>query len=119
MELKLTIVSVISSLLLTFFVIDLVRRKKLKEEYSILWILASGLFLLLSLWRSLIEVIANIVGIAYPPSALFIVIIFFGILFLLHVSIILTRLSENNKTLIQRVGLLESRIDQFEKAKDK
>lgn len=119
MELKLTIVAVFSSLLLAIIVIDLVRRKKLKEEYSILWIGASLFFIVLSTWSSSIELLAGLLGVAYPPSALFVMLIYVVMLFLLHVTIVLTKLSEQNKTLIQRIAILENTIDQLKESTEK
>jgi hypothetical protein len=115
MELKIRLISIICSLLLSILVIDLVKRKKLKEEYSILWISASIILIILSLWKSLIDKFASLIGIAYPPSALFVVLIFLGILFLLHVSLVLSKLSEQNKTLIQKIGMLEYKIKELQK----
>ncbi len=53
---------------------------------------------------------AELVGVAYPPSALFMVAGLFVLVVLLHFSTVLSRLSEQNKTLAQQLALLEQRL---------
>ncbi|PJF41184.1 MAG: DUF2304 domain-containing protein [Chloroflexi bacterium] len=87
-------------------VLELVRQRRLKEEYSLLW-LATGLVLLvLSLSRPLLDVLASAVGIAYPPSALFLVAVVFILFILLQFSAVLSRLSRENKEMAQQMAIL-------------
>ena len=62
---------------LLLLVIDLVRRRKLTEEYSIIWILCAAALLVLSLWRDILHVTARWLGVYYPPAVLLLVLIFF------------------------------------------
>jgi hypothetical protein len=93
-------------------IIELVRQRRLKEEYSLLW-LATGLVLLvLSISRPLLDTLANAVGIFYPPSALFLVALFFVLLILLQFSTVLTRLSRENKEMAQQLAILRFELEQ-------
>lgn len=115
---KIQIVISITSIAIILAVLDLVRRKKIKESYSFLW-LATGIFMLVtSLSRKLLDIIAAILGIYYPPSALFLIGIIFLILLLLQFSVVISGLSENNKKLAQKISLLEFEINELRKRND-
>ena len=107
-------VLVAAALLLTVF--DLVRRRRLMERYALLWLLSGAVLLVLAIWRGLLETFANAVGVAYTPSALFIVALGCILLLLLHFSLVISRLVDQNKVLAQRVGLLTQRIEELEAA---
>jgi hypothetical protein len=87
----------------------------LQERYALLW-LATGLLLTaLSAWRGGLNTIAGWLGVrGYPPAVLFAVAILFIIAVLLHYSTVISRLSDENVTLAQRLALLEHRIDKDE-----
>jgi hypothetical protein len=91
-------------------VFELVRRKRLMERYAILWLFAVATILLLALWQGLLTQVSHAAGIYYPPSALFAVAFVFVLAMLVHFSITLSRLSDQNKVLAQRVGLLEHEL---------
>lgn len=96
------------------FVLELVRRRKLGEGYSVLWLLICTLLIVLSLWRELLETLAGLVGIFYPPSALFAVAFAFLLLILLHLSVVVSTLSADNRQLSQKLGIVEWRLRQLE-----
>jgi hypothetical protein len=66
--------------------------------------------LVLAIWRQALDGFADLVGVAYPPSALFMVAGLFVFVVLLHYSTVLSRLSDQNKTLAQKIALLEQRL---------
>ena len=94
-----------------FFVVWLVRERRLREKYALLWLCTSLFVILLTVSRRFLEVAALSVGIYYPPSLLFLV----GVLFLLMVaigqSVTLSRLSESNHNLAQEVALLRKQVE--------
>jgi hypothetical protein len=95
-------------------VVELVRRKQLATGYSLLWIITSVALLVLSLWRHLLDLLANLIGIFYPPAALFVVGFGFILLILLQFSLIISRLSRENKILAQQIGLIRSKLAQLQ-----
>jgi hypothetical protein len=105
---------ILGSVGLLLIVLELVRRRRLKEEYSLLWLLTVVVLLALSLWRSSLDLIAKLVGIFYPPTALFVVGFGFVLLLLLYFSIIISKLSGENNNLTQRLSILDWRVRQLE-----
>lgn len=99
---------------LLLLVFELVRRKRLSERYAILWLLAAATLFVLAAWKGLLTSLSHDVGISYPPSALFAVAIGLIIMLLLHFSLAVSRLSDQNKILAQRLGLLQERLERSE-----
>lgn len=95
------------------FVLELVRRRKLREEYSLLWLGTAIGILLLATSRPLLDTLATAIGIFYPPSALFLVAIVFMLLIMLHFSTVLTRLTQENKEIAQQMALLKRELDEL------
>jgi hypothetical protein len=93
-------------------VFELVRRRRLMERYALLWLFSSAVLLALALWKGLLETLAHAMGIFYPPSALFVIAFGFILVLLLHFSLVISRLADQNKILAQRLGLLEQRLDE-------
>lgn len=91
-------------------VVELIRRGRLKERYSLLWLCASALLLVLSLSRGVLEYLSHAMGIYYPPSLLFLLAFLFLLLITLHFSVVLSGLSEKNKTLAQEIALLRREL---------
>jgi hypothetical protein len=106
--LAVSIVGAVASFVLVLVVLDLIRRHRLRERYALLW-LATGLVLTaLSAWRDGLNTIAGWLGVrSYPPAVLFAVAILFIIAVLLHYSTVISRLSDQNTILAQRLALLE------------
>ena len=104
---RITILSVCLSVVLLFYILEMVRRRRLREEYSILWLFGSAVVLLLSIKQSWLIYLAQAVGIAYPPSFLFLVGILFVMLILVHFSITISKLHQMNKRMAQEIALLK------------
>ena len=115
---KVNLFAVIGSIILLMIILELIRRKYLRERYSLIWIVTGALFLLLSMRVDLLEKISHFLGFSVPSNALF----FFGIIFLLLIvlglSVITSRLAEKNKVLTQEVVLLKKRVDDLEKSQN-
>ncbi|MHB8491570.1 MAG: DUF2304 domain-containing protein [Solirubrobacteraceae bacterium] len=92
-------------------IFELVRRRRLMERYAILWLVAGLAVLVLGLWQGLLSTLAHAVGIYYTPSALFAVTFLFVLVLLVHFSLTVSRLSDQNTTLAQRVALLQQRLE--------
>jgi hypothetical protein len=105
---RLAVLSVIASAAFLLGILELVRRRKLREEYSILWLFGSIIILVLSLKQNWLHWIAGLVGISYPPSFLFLVGILLIIMILVHFSIVISKLMKMNKILAQEIALMKS-----------
>ncbi len=108
---RIHVIAVAGSLLVVLLVIQLIRRKQLRIEYSIVWLLGSAIMILLAVWRDLIDIVAHAIGIYYAPAVLLLLTVFFGTLGFLHVSVKLSRQAEYNKKLTQEVALLRQRLE--------
>lgn len=111
---RVQLVVLITSLFVTGFIVEQVRRRRLAVEYSLIWIVAGIGMIVLSLWKNGIEYIADLMGIYYAPSAIFVI---FGVLvFVLcvHFSLEISRLSSTNRVLVQRIALLEDDLKNLE-----
>lgn len=106
-----TIVGAAGSVGALLLVLELVRRRHLREEYALLWLATGVVLLLLSLSRPLLDTLASVTGIFYPPSALFLVALLFVLTILLHFSVVLTRLSQQNRELAQQLALLRHDLE--------
>jgi cell division protein FtsW (lipid II flippase) len=108
---KISIAASVASVLLLLVVLELIRGRRLKERYALLWIVTGLVLLLLSAWRGGLNTIAGWMGIStYPPAILFAVATLFVIVVLLYYSTVLSKLTDENTLLAQRLALLEQRV---------
>jgi len=116
----LKILAIVGSGALLFIVVELIRRGRLKEKYSLLWILSGGVLLIFSSSRDVLEYVSRLLGIFYPPSLLFLVAFLFLLLITLHFSVVISGLSEKNKHLAQEMALLRQQMQEtIQKATNK
>ena len=101
------LISIGASVALFLYILEMVRRRKLREEYSILWLSGSLVILVLSVKQEWLGRISQAIGIAYPPSFLFLVGILFILLILIHFSIAISKLHHMNKKMAQELALLK------------
>lgn len=105
---RVTVFGLIASAAVLIFVLELVRQRKLREDYSLLWLATAASLILLTLSRPLLDQIAVFLGIVtYPPAALFLVAILFMLVILLHYATVLTRLARENKQMAQQMAILQ------------
>ena len=115
--LRVSIAASIASLLLLLVVFELIRSRRLRERYALLWLLTGAVLLALSAWRGGLNTIAGWFGVTgYPPAVLFAVGTLFILVVLLHYSTVISKLSDQNVILAQRLALLEQRLG--ERAED-
>jgi len=114
MPLRQKILAISLSVGLIIIIFELVRRKRLREEYSWLWMLTGVVIFILSIWYDLLVFITHLVGAVLPTSTLFFFGIFFLVLINLYFSVKVSTLSNQVKELAQKQALLGSRIDDFQ-----
>ena len=114
MDTRIQILAILVSGALLLIVLEMVRRKAFLERYALLWLLSAIVLLALSVWRGMLESLAELVGIAYPPNALFLVAFGVVLVLLLHFSLAVSKLSDQTKVLAQRLALLEQRQSEVE-----
>jgi hypothetical protein len=97
---------------LILLILELVRRKRLMERYALLWLFSAVVLLLLAAWKGLLSTLAFDVGIHYPPALLFAAAFGVELILLLHFSLAVSSLTDQNKILAQRLALLQRRLDE-------
>lgn len=107
--------SIIGSIAVFVVIIDFIRRGLLKEKYSVLWLALAAAITVLSIHKGILDRIAKLIGVAYPPSLLFFVAFIFVLLILLHFSVVISIIHEKNKNLAQELTLLKNRLSELEK----
>ena len=109
--LPVSIAAAVASFLLLVIVFELIRSRRLRERYSLLWLLTGSVLFALSLWRGGLNTIAGWFGVtSYPPAILGAVGALFILVVLLHYSTVISRLSDQNTILAQRLALLEQQL---------
>jgi len=115
MSIRVKIVAMVISIGVMLLIIELVRRRKLREEYSWLWLMTGSGILLLALWFDLLKWITHLVGAITPSSTIFLFAFLFLIFISLHFSVVISTLTNRNKELAQRYALLELELNEFKK----
>jgi hypothetical protein len=109
--LRISIAGALAAILLLLVVFELIRRRRLRERYALLWLLTGVVLLALSLWRDGLNTIARWFGVTgYPPAVLFALATLFIILVLLHYSTVISKLADRSTILAQRLALLEEEL---------
>lgn len=115
MDSRVQLVSIVGSAALLLVVLEMVRRRRLMERYSLIWLSAALVLLFLAIFRGLLEDLARAIGVASPPNALFLVAFAFITLVLLHFSVTISRLSDQTKVLAQKLAATEERLRRAER----
>jgi hypothetical protein len=114
MDDRVQIISILGTAALLLSVLELVRRRKLLERYALVWLLSTMVLLALAIWRSALEEVAQTVGIASAPNALFFLGFTAILVLLLHFSVAVSRLADQSKILAQRMSLMDERLRRAE-----
>jgi hypothetical protein len=116
MDARIQVVAIVAAAALILVLLDLVRRRRLLERYALLWLFSAAILLALAIWRDLLANIADLIGVAYPPNALFLIAFGFVLVLLLHFSLAVSRMSDQIKVLAQRLALLDEHVREQERA---
>jgi hypothetical protein len=108
---KIQIIAITISLLFLFYIVRLIVKGRLREEYSIIWITCTFVLIVFSFWRNGLEVMAHLVGVYEAPNLVFTGAIFAIFIYLLHLSVVVSKLHSQNKQLSQEIALLKERMN--------
>ncbi len=112
--LKIQIIIGAISVFVLIVVFELIRRRKLKEEYSLLWLLSGFVILVISIFPNLLNIISEALGMYYLTSMLVISFLFL-LLIVLHFSVVVSQLSEKNKELTQELSITDFKLKELDK----
>lgn len=112
---KVQVLSMVLSLALVLIVLHLIRKRYLREQDSLLWLLCCVIVFVFSLSTELLERTAMLLGVQYAPSLLFLVGIMLCLLLILHITVIVSRLAERVIRLTQELGLVRHELEKRER----
>ena len=119
MEFRARLFAVLLGVGVLLFVLNLVRTKKLKEEFALLWLLTAVVLVLTPLLIDYLDMIAYALGIEYPPALIFLVAIISLLLILFQFSMRVSRFSEQIKVLVQELALLRAHVEDLERSAER
>jgi hypothetical protein len=114
MPLATKLMMTLTSLLVMLTIVQFVRRKQLDEKYALLWIIAGVVMMLAPLATKTIDMLSTALGFHYPPAFILLLGFFALCLINLQFSVVISRLTKQNKLLAQRYTIIEQRIKQIE-----
>lgn len=109
---KIQIIAIVTSLLFLAYIIRLILKGKLREEYSIVWIVCTAILIVFSFWRDGLVVMADLLGVYEAPNLVFTACIFAILIYLLHLSVVVSKLHAQNKQLAQDIALLKEKMSE-------
>ena len=109
---RVQVIAIIVSLIFLAYVLWKIKQGKLREEYAFIWILSNIALIGLSFWRNALEVFARMFGVYAPLNLVFAGAIFAVLIYLLHLSLTVSKLQHQNKTLAQDIALLRQKTEQ-------
>ena len=116
---RIQFIAIAGSVLLLFFILILILQKRLKEEYSLLWLFFSIIFIVFSFWKDGLDWISNLIGVAYPPAALFLILFMAMFVIMIEFSVIISKQSEWIKKMGQDIGLMKLELKQLKQKSEK
>jgi multisubunit Na+/H+ antiporter MnhB subunit len=104
------------SIILLLMTFELIRKKRLREEYAILWLFTGIAVLVFSLWPGffLSQFFLKITGIFYLSTVVLIAFSFL-LLIVLHFSVVISKLTSQQKDLAQHYALLELELNELKR----
>ena len=110
---RIQIIAIIVSLGFLFYIGRLIIKGKLREEYAIFWVISTIVLIIFSFWRHGIDILAKLLGVYLAPNLVFTAAIFAILIYLLHLSIVVSKLHDKNKILARELALLKKRMEEI------
>lgn len=109
MSIQAQVASIVVAICLFGYVLNLVRRKKLEEKYSVIWMVLSLLMVVNALWMKPLFLVCRLLGISSAVSLVVLLLIAFVMMYSIHLSIQISTIVNEHRELIQWVGILRER----------
>jgi len=108
---RIQIITIVINLLFLFYIARLIVKGKLREEYSIVWLICTGVLLIFSFWAEGLEVMSHIFGVYEPANLVFTGFIFIILVYLLHLSVVNSKLQRHMTKLTQELALMKEKAE--------
>jgi len=107
---RIQLITIIVNFLFIGYISYLIIKNKLREEYAIVWCLCTFILLIFSFWRNGLNVMSKLFGIYEAPNLVFTASIFVILIYLLHLSVVASKLQNHNKKLSQDIALMKEEM---------
>lgn len=108
------LIALVFSISLLVVIVQLIRHRRLREEYALVWLIAGVVILVLSAFGGLVRLMASLVEVSYPPTLVLVVGLLFALVIILSQSVTISGQADRMRDLAQTVALLERRVRQVE-----
>lgn len=108
---RIQLITIAINILFLIYISRLIIKSKLREEYAILWWVCTGLLLFFSIWAEGLEVMSKVFGVYEPANLVFTGFIFIILVYLLHLSVVNSKLQRNLTKLTQEIALMKQKDD--------
>ncbi|MVM32219.1 DUF2304 family protein [Spirosoma sp. HMF4905] len=110
LSITIQIISLLGAAIFMIMIFRLIVQGRLREEYSIIWILCTVILIVFAIWRKGLEQISLLLGVYYPPSLIFLAAIFAIITFLVHLSVVNSKLQNQIKNLSHEMAMMKKEL---------
>lgn len=110
---RIQIITIIVNLLFILYIARLIIKGKLREEYAIVWVICTVFLVIFSFWPDGLELLSRLTGVVLASNLVFTGFIFAILVYLLHLSVVASKLHNNNKKLAQEMSLLKEQFDKY------
>ena len=115
---RIQIITIIVTVCFLGYISRQIIKGRLREEYSIVWLICSFILMIFSIWREGLDIITKLFGIVDPPNLIFTGCIFAILIYLLHLSIVNSKQQKNIANLTQDLAILKEKLERSEQKKN-
>lgn len=108
---RIQLITIIANFLFLFYISRLIVKGKLREEYAIVWLICTGILIIFSFWTKGLDVMSKLFGVYQPANLVFTGFIFMILIYLLHLSVVNSKLQRNMTKLTQEIALLKEALE--------
>ena len=108
---RIQVITIFVTIALLVYISRLIIKGKLREEYSIVWCISTLVLIIFSFWRDGLAVVSKLFGVIEPPNLIFTACMFVVIIYLLHLSVVASKLQNQNKSMAQQIAQLKQKLE--------
>ncbi len=116
---RIQLITIIINILFLIYISRLIIKGKLREEYAIVWWICTGVLLVFSFWAEGLAVMSKLFGVYEPANLVFTGFIFIILIYLLHLSVVNSKLQRNMTKLTQELALMKEKAEAEQKENSK
>src|ERR1700709_917971 len=114
---RIQVITIVISILFLGLVSRLIVKGRLREEYSIIWFLFTCILVGFAFWQTGLTRLSELFGVSIPANLVFTISIFIALVYLLHLSVVSSKLQKQNKQMAQEIALLKTDLSELKKDK--